>query len=134
MARSTKKELTTQQLDQLFTQLNTTIARLDVKGVQHFVSELLGPEEHIMIAKRLATIILLVEGNTLYRTSKVLQISTSTAGKISAGLKLGKYNEILILFGKSKKDYFAILNTLDSILHLGGIMPHRNGLERYRGL
>ncbi len=44
------------------------------------------------------------------------------------------YKETIILLQKNKRDYLAILDTIDSILHLGGILPHRVGLDRYKNL
>ncbi len=132
MVRLATEELTRLQLEQLFSQLDSALGRLDTHSVHLFIGELLGPEEQIMIAKRLAAVILLHEGNSLYKTSQVLKISTSTAQKISAGLKLGKYDETITLLGKNKKNYLAILDTLDNILHLGGLLPRRYGNDRYK--
>lgn len=87
-----------------------------------------------MLAKRLAVIILLVEGRSLYSVAKMLKVSPVTAKKIKRGLERGAYDHILKVLGKSKKDYFVILKTLDAVLSLGGILPHYNGLSRYQRL
>jgi len=85
-----------------------------------------------MLAKRLAIIILLLEDKSLYRIASILKISPTTANKIKYKLDTGEFDKIITLLGKNKKEYFALLDTLDSILHLGGILPHYNGLERYK--
>lgn len=116
----------------MFDQLYKTIGALDKNKADGFLSELLGNEEKIMLAKRLATIVLLTENFSLYKTALILKISSATAEKINRKLERGDYDEILKILGKSNKSYFEFLNTLDSILHLGGILPHYNGLDRYK--
>ena len=87
-----------------------------------------------MLAKRLAGIIMLREGQTIYRTAQVLHLSTSTVTRLFQQLQQGDFAHIVTLFKKEKTDYLKFLDIIDTILHAGGIMPHRNGLERYRGL
>jgi uncharacterized protein YerC len=122
------------QLNQLFAQLSTCIGNMHVGAVDGFLTDLLGAEERIMIAKRLAAIILLLEGHSIYRTAQILHLSTSTVTHLSRQLLTGDFSNIVSLFKKEKKDYLGFLDVIDSILHAGGIMPHRDGLERYRGL
>jgi hypothetical protein len=38
----------------------------------------------------------------------------------------GDFNQIITSLTKSKKNYIAVLELIDSILTVGGIMPHRN--------
>ena len=132
MVRLNKNELSSKQLKSLLDQFDTTISQLNVTETNLILDELLGHEERIMLAKRLATIILLLEGTSLYKTSVLLHISPATAQKVQDGIRAQEYDHIITLLGKNKRDYFAILDTLDAILHLGGILPHYNGLDRYR--
>lgn len=134
MVRLNKTKLSTQQLDSLFSQLNKTLGTLSNNQTNYFLSELLGNEERIMLAKRLAIIILLLENKSLYRIADILKVSPTTAEKIKFKLDSGEFSHITVALGQNKNEYYSILETLDSILHLGGILPHRNGLERYRGL
>lgn len=134
MVHLNKNKLTKSQEDQLFTQLGSFLGKLDKPSTQTCLKELLGKEERMMLAKRLATIILLLEAYSEYKISRILKLSPSTVNKVSENLKLGNYNSILQALGKSKVNYALILETIDSILHLGGILPHRSGLERYRGI
>lgn len=134
MVRLNKTGLSQKQLDVLFAQLNQTLGRLEPKQTSAFLSELLGSEERIMLAKRLAIIILLLEGKSLYNISHTLKVSPTTAEKVKFKLDSGHYKQILKTLGKNKTDYFAILEAIDDILHLGGILPHYNGLDRYRHL
>ncbi len=132
MVHLNRNRLSKKQLDLLFDQLNNTLSKFSSEDAGSFLSELLGYEERIMLAKRLAVIILLLEGKSLYRTAMILKISTATAEKVKTKIDCGKYDQIIASIGKNKKEYFSILETLDKILHLGGILPHRNGPDRYR--
>ncbi len=134
MVRLNKNKLSPQQLEGLFQQFNKTLGRLSDQKTGDFISELLGKEERIMLAKRLAIIILLLENKSLYQIGNILKISPTTAEKIKYKLDAGEFQHIVTFLGKDKKEYFSILETLDSILHLGGILPHYNGLDRYKGL
>ncbi len=124
MVRLNKNLLTDTQLDNLFSQFSKLLNHKDQSKVDDMLREILGPEERIMIAKRLAILILLVEGHTYYSVAKNLKISPATAQRIKFGIEKGRYQNVLRSLGKSKRDYFAILDAIDSILHLGGLLPH----------
>lgn len=134
MVRLNKNLLTEQQFEQLFIQFVRILDPNKSMSADGVLREILGEEERIMIAKRLATIVLLLEGKSLYNIATTLKISPSTAEKIKRHLDDGDYETILSRLGKSKRNYFAILDTIDSILHLGGILPHYNGLDRYKNI
>src|SRR5690606_17399464 len=106
-----------EQLRSLFAQLHGALGKSGEAEVKDFLSELLGSEEQIMLAKRLAAIVLITEGYSFYKVSRLLKISSATADKIGFKLKRGDYDHILRVVGKSRKSYFDFLNTLDSILH-----------------
>jgi len=87
-----------------------------------------------MIAKRLAIIILLSEEFSQYKIAHILKLSESTVSAISQKLSNDKFGTIEKTLGKNKKNYFAILEAIDEVLHLGGMLPHYNGLDRYKGI
>lgn len=130
MVRLNKNALTKDQLDKLFEQLNSTLSKLSSTDTNLLLSDLLGNEEKIMLAKRLGVIILLLEGYSLYKISDVLKVSSATASKLKEDLDNGKLSNLVAILNKNKKDYFEILDTLDSILHLGGILPRYNDPKR----
>ncbi len=133
MVRLNKNQLTPKQIENLLFQLAKTVAPKDCPRTASVLHELLGNEEQIMVAKRVATIVLLAEGYSAYKISHLLKLSKSTVATISQKMERGEYQTVLESLGKTKKNYFAILEAIDSILHLGGILPHYNGLDRYRG-
>ncbi len=132
MVRINRNELSKEELDSLLTQFDILLAKLDQTSTKIFLNELLGNEERIMLAKRLATIILLCEGYSEYRVSRVLKLSPTTTGKVADAIACGSYSGILSILKKNRKNYISMLKTIDSILHLGGILPHYTGLDRYR--
>ncbi len=134
MVRLNQNEINQKQLEKLFSQLAAVVSPKDSHRAASVLSELLGKEERIMIAKRLATVFLLTEGMSRYKIGQTLKLSQSTVDHINEKLACGRYDTILRRVSKTKTNYFAILETLDDILHLGGILPHYNGLDRYRGM
>ncbi len=134
MVRINRNELSKKDLDALLHQFDTLLGKLDKNKTKIFLSELLGREERVMLAKRLATVVLLAEGCSEYRVSRILKLSPTTTGKIANLIACGSYAGTLSILKKNKKSYVSILETIDSILHLGGFLPHRVGLDRYRGL
>jgi len=124
MVNISKDLLEQTELDALFGQLNGTIGQLSAKQSEIFLSSFLGAEEKIMLAKRLAAIIMLTHGQSLYMVASALKISTSTAKKYKLDIQEGKYNLLLQAIAKRKAGYIELLKTIDSILHLGGVLPH----------
>jgi uncharacterized protein YerC len=134
MVHINRNELPKKDLEALFSQFDTLLNKLDRGATSSLLNELLGREERITLAKRLAVVILLHEGTSEYKTAKVLKLSPTTTGRIAEDVKRGTYKKTIALLCKNKRNYLAILDTIDSILHLGGTLPHYHGLERYRHL
>ncbi|MCA9366063.1 helix-turn-helix domain-containing protein [Candidatus Kaiserbacteria bacterium] len=134
MVRLNKGHLSQKQLDQLFEQLTKSIADYGSQQSHNVLAELLGQDERIMIAKRLAAVILLTEGTSMYKVAQILKLSRSTVKNLYNKLERGGFDYTLKKVSRTKKDYFVFLNTLDNILHLGGILPHYNGPERFKNL
>lgn len=134
MARINKTKLSKEATACLLQRLDTLLAKHDRRKVGMFLEELLGKEERLMIAKRLAAIVLLHDGYSAYKTARALKLSQSTVGALAHKLETGGFSHTLHLFSTHKNDYRTIAKTIDSILTVGGLMPHRTGLDRYRSL
>jgi uncharacterized protein YerC len=132
MVRLNKSNLTQTQLDKLFKQLSIFLSKRSPQLTHTYLKELLGPEERIMLAKRLACIILLHEECTPFHIAKTLKMSSSTVASIDERMKLGRYDAILIALKKSKLDYIKILKVIESIVSFGGLVPSKAGLDRYK--
>lgn len=134
MVNLNRHPLSEEDQGDLLYQFDTVISKLDLDASSLFLNELLGKEERLTIAKRLAAIVLIHEGYSEYKAALVLKLSPTTTGIIASKIESGGYDGIISLLKKKKKNYLELLDTLDSILHLGGILPHRIGLDRYRHL
>lgn len=134
MTNISKKYLPEAQLHKLQEELTRTIGQLQTKEAGYFLEELLGEEERVMIAKRLGAIILLSQGHTIYKTAETLKLSTSTVSQYEEKLSKGLYQHITSVAKKNKKGISDFLDTLEWILHGGGIMPRRAGFDRYKGI
>jgi uncharacterized protein YerC len=132
VVRLNRNQLTKKQLDALVAQLSDKLANLSNSQTETFLTGLLGKEEKTMLAKRLAIIVLLVERKSLYFISENLKVSASTAENIKSKLDRGEYDQFLNLLSKNKVDYWSILEAIDSVLHLGGVLPHYNGIVRIK--
>ncbi len=134
MVNVNRNTLKKDELERLIHRFDKTVSKMDCGQTTMFFDELLGQEERLTLAKRLAAIILLLEDYSEYKTAKLLKLSPTTTDKIARQINNGSFAGIISILGKSKNDYFAILKVIDDILHLGGVLPHRTGLDRYRGI
>jgi uncharacterized protein YerC len=134
MTNISKNPLSADELERLFFQLNTTIATLNKQGAHDFLHDLLGTEERIMLAKRFAIIVMITENYSTYSIAKKLKVSTSTVDAIRTRHEHGTYDQLLKHICANKKTYRSLWETLDQVLHVGGVLPHYVGLDRYRGL
>ena len=126
MARISKQILSENEQGQLITQLTEVIGRMNATMAEHFIFEFFGREEKIMLAKRLAIIALIHEHRPLHRIAVHLHVSETTVGKLCNRYERGEFDYIIKTLTKNKTDYTKFLDLLDSILTVGGIMPHRN--------
>jgi len=123
MTNISKQQLKPNHLKQLYVQLSKTITKLDTRTTNTFLDELLGKEEKIMIAKRFAVIMMLIEGNSIYRTAQLLHMSPSTVQQLQNNFTAGKYKNIEKILKKNEKNYEEFWKTLEIILRAG--MPPR---------
>lgn len=130
MVRINRNNLDQKLLDQLLQQCAFVIAPKEQQHARLVLDELLGYEEQVTVAKRIACIVLLSEGASSYKISQHVKLSQSTVGAIKSKLQTDNYTQIIKTLKKDTKKYLEILNTLDSLLHLGGILPRYTGPRR----
>jgi uncharacterized protein YerC len=123
MTRVSKQALQPSHLKKLYAELAKTIVRLDKKNTTLFLDELLGEEEKVMIAKRVAVIVMLIEKNSTYRIAQLLLMSQSTVERHRKKLRIGEYDNIVQMLKQRKEAYKEFWNTLEVILRAG--MPPR---------
>lgn len=76
-----------------------------------------------MLAKRLAIVVMLLEGYSMYSISQTLKVSPTTVQKVQSAAANGAFADVLPLLKKDITNYKAIIDTIESILTVGGIMP-----------
>ena len=99
--------------------------------IESLFSELFTPTEQIMLIKRLATIIMLSEGESTYSIPKALQLSDSTVRDIKVKYRLGKYDSIIYRYQDKKFNAEAFVRILETLLSAG--MPSL-GKDRWKSL
>lgn len=124
--RLSKNRLNEAQREQLIVQLTDVLGKLNKSQAHDFYFELFGYEEKEIFAKRLAIILMLNEKRTSYSIAQRLKVSETTVAKLYDRYLRGEFKHIIETLTKSKKNYIAVLDIIDSILTVGGIMPHRN--------
>ncbi len=124
MTNISKSPLDKVQEQKLFEQLGNLISQKTPQETNFLLAELLGEEEKIMLAKRLAIIVLLYRKQTLYFIAHSLHVSPATVSRIAALLNTGRYKLICKSFDSRTKKVLDMLEAIDSILHLGGLLPH----------
>jgi len=130
MVRLNKVKLSQEQLDEIFTQLNNTLGKLSSKRTGLFLSDLLGLEERVMLAKRLAVIVMIQEGYSIYKISNTLKVSSAMASKIRLQFNTNHFDNLIKFLKGNKKGYQILLKTIDSILTVGGIMPYYGQIRK----
>lgn len=119
MAHISKRSLKREHLDTLFDEFNAVIASLQKTGSREFFDELLGPEEKIMLVKRLTAIMMFMEGNSSYRVWQLLNLSPSTAERIRLNYQRGAYKNIERQLRSKRINYVRYWKVLEKVLQAG---------------
>jgi uncharacterized protein YerC len=130
MARISKQSLDHSYTNKLTAQLAEIIGQLSATQATAFLTEFFGPEEKLMLAKRLAAVVMIHEQHTLYAIAHTLKISHATANSIKIRYDRGSYTETLRGLRKNKVDYGAFLDVLEIVLKAG--LPRYKGNENWK--
>ena len=130
MTNISKQSLDGQVANEIWIQLHEVIGRLSVAQTKLFLSEMLTESERIMLAKRLAAIVLIHEKHSDYAIAKTLKISDATSRKIRSGYRRGDYKSVITGIKKNKVDYAAFVETLIDAIHFG--LPRYAGPDRWK--
>ena len=98
-------------LYELVNQLTEVIGRVSATQASYFLQEFLGHEEKEMLAKRLAMVVMISEGHSLYAIAQVLRVSQSTVGKIYDRYERKEFTQTLKALRKNKVDYLQFIHT-----------------------
>lgn len=130
MPHISSKKLSPKLTGKLFSKLITVLGKAqNQQSLSLITNELFTSTEKIMLAKRLAIILLLAKNIPQHRIVETLNVSPSTVAKTSLGIEIGKYNTILKI---SKKEKLDIEKLVWNILTVGGIMPPKVGRKYWK--
>ena len=119
------KELDPILLERLFGKLLEILGQAqNRRNLSLVANELFTATEKVMLAKRIAIVLMLASNTPQHRVVYILKVSPTTVAKISLGIEIGKYKNILKISQKEKTD---IEKLVWNILTVGGIMPPKIG-------
>lgn len=114
-------------IHKIFSQLVRTLEKAsDKRATKYLASELFTHTERIMLAKRLAAILLVDKGVPQHVVADQLHMSISTISKIALKIEMGKYRAIRNISGKRRED---MLTAIEKMMLMG--MPPRYGRGRW---
>ncbi len=132
-----KKDAAAELSDQFLSFLALARTKQDARVLAH---ELLSQTERVMLAKRLAVVVLLVRGYTFDEIETTLGVTRQTVARLWRDTKAGRYAKIM-RYARKHTDHFkkkeSPLDSFIRALHLG--MPPRAGkrwqeLDKLMGL
>ena len=125
MPHISSKKLDKDFSDKLFKELLLIFGKAQTKNLLPLVmNELFTETEKIMLAKRLAIILMLSSRTPQHRIVEILKMSPTTVAKTSLGIEIGKYKSILKISNKEKTNLEKIVW---GFLTAGGVMPPKVG-------
>ncbi|MDA8597183.1 helix-turn-helix domain-containing protein [Candidatus Pacebacteria bacterium] len=131
MPHISKQRLNKKVADDLFNQLVLLVAPTDTAVARKVLGDLLTATEKVMLAKRLAAILLISEGASMYAIATRLQLSTSTVKRMYTNENDAAYVDVLSVMQKKKLEQEKFWNLIDSFVRLG--MPSM-GKDRWKSL
>lgn len=130
MPHISKKKLKPETFEKLFKKLISILEKAQSRRkFSSVLEELLTDTEKIMMAKRLAIVLLLFGNTPQHRIAEALIVSPTTVSKFSLQIEIGKYDSIKLISAQEKVDLEKVIWLL---LTAGGIMPPRMGGKYWR--
>lgn len=126
-----KKTVATELADQFLTFLAAARTKSDARV---FANELFSQTERVMLAKRLALVVLLVRGYSFMQIEEALGVTPQTISRIWQDIKDGRYRKIA-RYAREYTRHFkkeTAMDTFIRIIHMG--MPPRVGRDRWKML
>ena len=131
-----KKDVASELADQFLTFLSLARTKQDARIL---AQELLSQTERVMLAKRLAVVVLLVRGYTFEQIEETLGVTRQTVVRLWRETKDGRYEKIIRYARKHTRHFKheSFLAAFIRVMHLG--MPPRAGkrwqqLDKLMGL
>ncbi len=126
MVQVSRKILDKELEKELFEQLWLSLGKINTSTkASDFYSDLLSQTEQLMLAKRIATAILITRGRNMTEVRRSLNVSFSTVTNVNSWVKNSKPETTKILDGISKeKGWEKLFDKIDELLEI--IPPRRH--------
>ena len=115
----------------IYLQLHSVLTAADQTIAERFIAEMLDADEKLLLAKRLGILVLLIEGYAPATIADLLEVSEAEAESLLQKASTGKLAHTIELLGKNPQNYYELLTAVDTLLQLGGTLPHQNGVQRF---
>ena len=131
MPHISKRKLDEKYVQDLFLEIISVFEKAGRRGeLRQVLSQLITPTEKVMLAKRLAVINMLSQNIPIHDIAESLAMSPSTIDIMSLRFEIGSFSHVLES-GLKKTDIVDIINMIQTV---GGIMPPRSGKGRWKFL
>jgi uncharacterized protein YerC len=131
MTHVSKNSLTSETEKKLRAQFAKFFSNQIPADFENLFSSLYTQSEQMMFLKRLAAIIMLIEGKSTYNIQKTLKISISTVIEIKTKFTLNQYEHLVDRYHDKKFNAEAFIKVIEKILDAG--MPSL-GKDRWKSL
>jgi len=131
MSHISKNQLSQKSCRRLFSELVKIVSPKNVNSAKYILGDLFTETEKIMLAKRLAAILMIAEKVSLYKIATRLKLSTSTVDRMRKNYAEGAYDELLKELHKKKIEKEKLWELIELIARAG--MPSR-GKHRWKTL
>lgn len=131
MPHISKQKIESKEFNRLYKQLVSIISPKKTAEATQILGDLLTETEQVMLTKRLAAIMMLAEGLSLYKVSETLGLSTSTVDRMNRNYLDGTYSDLLGVLWKRKRDKEEFWELI-SVLSRGGLPSM--GRDRWKGV
>ena len=117
MPHISQKPLSEEEFKRIYKEFIRSVSRFkDQKSFEQFFWEFLTPTEKVMLAKRLAVIVLLNKGLSSYEIWKFLNVSPSTIERLGVKLDRNGYKHIVKTLSDKKVKFIKFVEALVFIL------------------
>lgn len=130
MTNVSKQKLSPEVRKRLTAQMGAIFATTHKHEATDLFNNLLTESEEVMLTKRIAIIVMLVEGYSTYKIAKSLYVSDVTVAAIRAKKEHGDYEKILEVITHKKFNAEQFWMTVEVILRGG--MPSMVGKGRWK--
>lgn len=130
MAQVGKLELDPKTRNEVAEQMNSALFAIDRSHSRALFDELLTDVERLMLSKRLATILMLVDDQSYYRIQQSLGVSVSTSKRLHGLLVRGAFPSVEKLL-RDRRKHVELVQSIEKVVR-GGLPPRAYVIKKRR--